>query len=616
MQRRKPSALVPLLLSLSVLLAACGTGEERGSPSQARPSTTTGRAATPLSSEPMQPRFICGERLPLVPTAVPGIPPGEVIPEGRPGPGPGSLPVEDGQLVAHWEGDFGVVIELRWPGTPYVEDLGAGEEFEVAGRPAYLAPYSPGPEESRHVVQVFLSEAADPCGVLSVDAYGPIPDAAQDAARAVAEGLRPRAEPEHLAEAQGSREARAPCREAAVSQPPHTALTFYALCDHPAGLAPYPIYRPGRTQPTLLQSLEALVDGTTSQERAFGLSTGFDRVEESGQIEVVVEVDSDGIARVDFLVAGERWNPGARASSSAQVLSFMDSLEATVFLHPEVRGIDRSTLCWGELDCEGLTTREQWEGKVFLNAGVLTHAGCTPERAWRYPERCSLEGVLAQPTVEAKVTNVPADDTLNLRAGPGVEYFRIEELEPGATVEATRETAAAGDGGIWRLVRTESGEAGWVNEPFLDVPRTSEEALVAAVVAFAKDPGDDTFAALPLAPTVELGLGPEILVARRASSLRQPSAWELDAEVFRAYVGPFSSLDLLETLGAYDVTIGPHPHCASPPMPPPAGLEDLERISVQPRLGFQDSCLVWFSVDFFLGEGGLVHAITLDLSEP
>lgn len=617
-KRREPHALISLFLSLSVLITACGSEQERGFPSEANPSNAAGGTTTPPSSEAMQ-RFICGESLALFPTTVPGIPADEVTPDGRPGPGPESLAVEDGQLVAHWEGDFGVMIEMRWPGTRHVEDLGAGETFEVAGHPAYLAPHSPGPEEGRHVVQVSLSDPPDPCALLSVDAYGPIPDAARDAARAFAEGLRPRRElDEYRADLQGSREPSpsVPCRGGEVTQPPDTALTFYALCNGAAGLAPYPVYRPGRTSPSLEASIQALVAGTTPEERAFGLSTGFDRVEESDHIEVIAELDPAGIAQLDFLVGGERWNPGSRASASAQLLSFIDPLEATVFLHPGVSGLDRSTLCWGEWDCEGIATKEQWEARVFVNAGVLTHAGCSPEGSWRYPDRCSLEGILAHPTLEATVTNVAADDVLNLRAGPGTEYFRIGELEPGGRVEATREVAVAADGGIWRLVRPGSGEAGWVNQAFLDIRRTSEQALVDAFVAFAKGPGDDTFAALPLADHVAFGLGPEILATTPASRLRQPSAWELDAEGFRAYVGPFSALDLLGPLGAYDVTLGPHPHCASPPMPPPEGMEDLERISVQPRLGFEDSCLAWFSVDFFVAPDGRVQAITLDLWEP
>ena len=52
------------------------------------------------------------------------------------------------------------------------------------------------------------------------------------------------------------------------------------------------------------------------------------------------------------------------------------------------------------------------------------------------------------------------------------------------------------------------------------------------------------------------------------------------------------------------------------PVPPPGGYEEFDRISVQPRLGPQDSCLMWQTVDFFLLPSGDVAAITLDLWEP
>ncbi len=190
------------------------------------------------------------------------------------------------------------------------------------------------------------------------------------------------------------------------------------------------------------------------------------------------------------------------------------------------------------------------------------------------------------------------------------------QLDGGVTVEATGEAAVAADGGIWRLVGSDGLGKGWVNEAFLAFPRSSEEALVDAFVAFAQRPSDASFAELPLADVVELGLGSETVIATPASSLRDVSTWELDVEFFRSYEGPFSALEMLEGLGVYDVTVGPHPHCASPPIPPPSGLEDLTRVSVQPRLGLASSCLMWGTVDLFVTADGVVEAIALDLWEP
>ncbi|MDH3499992.1 MAG: hypothetical protein OEM97_07710, partial [Acidimicrobiia bacterium] len=69
--------------------------------------------------------------------------------------------------------------------------------------------------------------------------------------------------------------------------------------------------------------------------------------------------------------------------------------------------------------------------------------------------------LLARPTRPAVVVNVAADDTLNVRSGPGAGHFRVSELAPGAAVAVTEEAAVAADGGIWHLiVDDQSGPAG------------------------------------------------------------------------------------------------------------------------------------------------------------
>lgn len=145
---------------------------------------------------------------------------------------------------------------------------------------------------------------------------------------------------------------------------------------------------------------------------------------------------------------------------------------------------------------------------------------------------------------------------------------------------------------------------------------TDAETLVEAFVQFARDPSDGTFGELPLADTVALGLGPTIIKTVGTTELRQPEVWQLDLDLYRAYTGPFSAFDILSRLDSFETTVGEHSHCASPPVPPAEGYEELDRISVQPRLGPQDSCLMWSTVDFFLLPSGDVAAITLDLWEP
>lgn len=111
-----------------------------------------------------------------------------------------------------------------------------------------------------------------------------------------------------------------------------------------------------------------------------------------------------------------------------------------------------------------------------------------------------------------------------------------------------------------------------------------------------------------------LGLADRLIVRRSAEELADAKVWRLRAELFRAYVGPFSALDLLVDSGPRVVSVGSHPHCASPPMPPPAKVAHLRRVSVQPE--DTESCLQWFTVDLFMNPGGMIAAVTLDLWEP
>lgn len=405
------------------------------------------------------------------------------------------------------------------------------------------------------------------------------------------------------------------CYSTEISQPPDTVLTFYAQCGS-GPQVPYPIYRPGRTTPTLEHSVAALLAGTTPAETALGLYAGFDAVEEADQVGVNASIDVDGTAHIQLLLEGTHWVPETGEWTSDQLNSLLDPLLATVFASGGVTGLDMTTLCFEQIACDGIVTRAEWAGILFTNTGALLHRGCTPELAWRYPDLCTLDGVLSQPIAAGTVANVADDDTLNVRAGPGIEFFIHGELAPGATLSVTKEAAIATDGGIWRLIDSPQSGAGWVNQAFLDITRSPAETLVDAFVNFAHDPTDGSFAELPLAENVDLGLGPTIIKTVTADELRQPETWRLDVKDFRASTGPFSAFNALGRSDIYDITIGEHAHCASPPVPPPDGYEDLDRVSVQPRQGLRSGCLEWTTVDFFLGPNGDVAAITLDIWEP
>lgn len=395
--------------------------------------------------------------------------------------------------------------------------------------------------------------------------------------------------------------------------PPGLTLAFFAVCDaNPASL-PVPIYRDISGVPSLQQSLAEFVAGANPDEEALGLSTLFDSVSQADRIAVVADVDDVGVAHIDFLLDGVRWDPGPL--TSAQLSSMIGQLLPTVFLSSGVMALDLSTPCWGESDCQGVITRFDWEADLFVTLGVLSHRGCDLHSAWWVPDHCTLAGVLTRPSTTASVVNVAADDTINLRAGPGAQYPVLVEVAPGTSVEVTPEAAAAFDGGRWHLLQTASGP-GWANGAFLSIPRSDEEKLVDAFVAFAEDPTAERLADLPIGEWVWLGLGSRLYLERAASDLVKPFAWQIEEEMFRAYVGPFSALNALQNLGVYQVAIGEHPHCASAPIPAPDGYEEMFRISVQPADDQIDSCLQWATVDFFVNSEGLVEAITLDVWEP
>lgn len=145
-------------------------------------------------------------------------------------------------------------------------------------------------------------------------------------------------------------------------------------------------------------------------------------------------------------------------------------------------------------------------------------------------------------------------------------------------------------------------------------PTDEDLALARALEALSNDPGPETLAQVPFAPEVALGLARRLEPPRARDQLAARAGWSIDAAQFRGYVGPFNALEHL-TGARVDVTVGPQPHCAGPPVPAPPGLERLHRVVLQPAAGTIDSCLDWFSVDLFVDDGTVV-AVTLDLWEP
>ena len=151
-----------------------------------------------------------------------------------------------------------------------------------------------------------------------------------------------------------------------------------------------------------------------------------------------------------------------------------------------------------------------------------------------------------------------------------------------------------------------------VAEPGAPGPTDAQVSLVAAFLAFADEPNENTFAGVPFATEVSLGLGPDVLVMVERALLVDPSVWSFEDDEFRAWSGPFSALEFAED--PVEITIGAHPRCAAPPEPPPIGFEDFQRVSIQPTDA--TSCLEWWTVDFFLNPESEIGAVTLDLYAP
>lgn len=147
-------------------------------------------------------------------------------------------------------------------------------------------------------------------------------------------------------------------------------------------------------------------------------------------------------------------------------------------------------------------------------------------------------------------------------------------------------------------------------------PTDDDRQLIDDFLAFADEPGAPSASALPFADAVAIGLGPDLHRTLAGDDLADPAAWEIDVPDFRAYVGPFSALEVAADAGPATVSVGEHPHCASPPMPPPTEVGDLRRISAQPADDSIDSCLQWWTVDLFVTDDGRIAAVTMDLYEP
>lgn len=144
---------------------------------------------------------------------------------------------------------------------------------------------------------------------------------------------------------------------------------------------------------------------------------------------------------------------------------------------------------------------------------------------------------------------------------------------------------------------------------------TEDESLIADLLRLADSFNEQNLATMPFGEEVALGLGDQLHASRSLPELVDPGGWSIDVADFRGYAGPFSALDVARDAGATVVSVGDYDRCVAPPTSAPEEVAALRRVSVQPVLGAQESCLRWWSVDLFLDDGRIV-AVTLDLYGP
>ena len=148
----------------------------------------------------------------------------------------------------------------------------------------------------------------------------------------------------------------------------------------------------------------------------------------------------------------------------------------------------------------------------------------------------------------------------------------------------------------------------------LQAPSASlgQAAVVKALVDAAREPGDATLSALPLAPQVTFGRVGGGTATRSADALHAPDGWRLTDGT--------SPLDLLASTdaGSLVLTVGERPSCGGPMPTAPAAVADLTRLSVQVAPGAEGSCDGWFAIDLYVDQDGTgqIRAVLVQTATP
>ena len=200
------------------------------------------------------------------------------------------------------------------------------------------------------------------------------------------------------------------------------------------------------------------------------------------------------------------------------------------------------------------------------------------------------------------------DDPDPALLSPTLAQVPLSERTDGATTTTTDPGSTPGSGPT--DAPTTTAGSGPTPGPAVDA-----EAATAALtlIDFARDPSDATFAELPLADSVELGLegtGGEAPRTEGRGALRDPERWAI--ELTGALVGTTSALDLLAQSGppSIESPADPHPMCAVAPDP---ATSDPHVAVITPAQ--TDSCFDWFAVVLHLADGPVVE-VDVVLREP
>lgn len=193
------------------------------------------------------------------------------------------------------------------------------------------------------------------------------------------------------------------------------------------------------------------------------------------------------------------------------------------------------------------------------------------------------------------------------RRSPSVEAL----IEPGR-VRVISQDALVTDGELTAPLLERAGitvEA----ELFQADPSAEERSVVQALQTFAA--GGSLGAEVVWADEVVLGAGPNEGRRLGPDDMSIRSNWLIENVPFFRASGE-EAFTALAVVPDPEVISGPHNHCASPPVPAPASLAGLRRVSAQPAGDSIDSCLQWRTFDVFFDVDGRVAGVTVDWWEP